>query len=36
MPKTDPRVDAYIAQAADFAQPVLSRIASSSMPPAWR
>lgn len=26
MSKHDPRVDAYIAQAADFAQPILSRI----------
>jgi hypothetical protein len=26
MPKQDPRVDAYIAQAADFARPVLNRI----------
>lgn len=26
MPKTDPRVDAYIARAGDFARPILTRI----------
>jgi len=26
MPKTDPRIDAYIAKAGDFAQPILRRI----------
>jgi uncharacterized protein YdeI (YjbR/CyaY-like superfamily) len=28
MPKTDPRVDAYIAKAADFARPILKEIRS--------
>ena len=26
MPKKDPRIDAYIARAADFAKPILNRI----------
>ncbi|MEO6210726.1 MAG: YdeI/OmpD-associated family protein [Gemmatimonadaceae bacterium] len=26
MPKTDPRVDAYIAQSADFAKPIITRV----------